>query len=158
MQRIRLFTFISVSILLLNCSGNGTAGKGDPGKAGSVANAPIQMTKADFIQKVFDYEKNKEWKYKGDVPCIIDFYANWCKPCKMISPYLEEIASTYAGKLRVYKINIDEEKELANAFQIESIPAVLFVPLNGQPQMSVGALPKEEYEKVVTTTLLVNKQ
>ncbi len=114
----------------------------------------IQLSKADFLKNVFDYENNQQWKYKGDQPAIIDFYADWCKPCKMVAPIMEELAKEYKGKIHIYKVNTDMEQELAGAFNIQSIPAVLFVPQAGQPQMSVGALPKEEYVKVIETMLL----
>jgi thioredoxin len=100
------------------------------------------LTKETFLKKVFDYEKEKEWRYNGDLPAIIDFWAPWCGPCRMVGPVLEKIAEEYAGKLVVYKVNTDEEQELAGAFGIQSIPSILFIPLNGQPQMAVGALPK----------------
>lgn len=100
------------------------------------------LTKETFLKKVFDYEKEKEWKYNGELPAIIDFWAPWCGPCRMVGPVLEKIAEEYAGKLIVYKVNTDEEQELAGAFGIQSIPSILFIPLNGQPQMAVGALPK----------------
>ncbi len=115
------------------------------------------LTAVTFKQKVFDYSKSKNWSYKGKIPCIIDFYADWCRPCKMISPYLEELAKDYKGKIYVYKINTDKEQELAQAFGIQSIPAVLFVPMSGQPQMMVGANPKSEYEKQVNNFLKVKK-
>lgn len=100
------------------------------------------LTKETFLEKVFNYEKEKEWKYNGELPAIIDFWAPWCGPCRMVGPVLEKIAEEYAGKLVVYKINTDEEQELAGAFGIQSIPSILFIPVNGQPQMAVGALPK----------------
>lgn len=100
------------------------------------------LTKETFLEKVFNYEKEKDWKYSGELPAIIDFWAPWCGPCRMVGPILEKIAEDYSGKLVVYKINTDEEQELAGAFGIQSIPSILFVPVNGQPQMAVGALPK----------------
>ena len=105
------------------------------------------LTKETFLEKVFNYEQNKEWKYTGDKPCIIDFYADWCGPCKMVSPILEELSKEYDGKLYVYKIDTEAEQELASVFGIRSIPSLLFVPLEGQPQMAMGALPKETFEK-----------
>ena len=104
-----------------------------------------QLTKEKFLNRIFNYEKNLEWKFEGDKPCIIDFYADWCAPCKMVSPVLEELARDYNGKLNVYKINTEEELELASAFGIRSIPSFLFVPVEGQPQMAMGALPKETF-------------
>ena len=105
------------------------------------------MTKETFLEKVFNYEQNKEWKYNGDKPCIIDFYADWCGPCRMVAPILEELSKEYEGKLYVYKIDTEAEQELASAFGIKSIPSLLFVPMEGQPQMAMGALPKEAFEK-----------
>lgn len=115
------------------------------------------LTAATFKQKVFDYSKSKTWSYKGKIPCIIDFYADWCRPCKIIAPYLDELGRDYKGKIYVYKINTDKEQELAQVFGIQSIPAVLFVPLNGEPQMMIGAHPKAEYEKQINTFLKVKK-
>jgi thioredoxin len=100
------------------------------------------LTKETFLEKVFNFEKEKDWKYNGGIPAIIDFWAPWCGPCRMVGPVLEKIAEEYSGKLVVYKINTDEEQELAGAFGIQSIPSILFVPVSGQPQMAVGALPK----------------
>jgi len=105
------------------------------------------LTKESFLKKVFNYEENKEWKYEGDKPCIIDFYADWCGPCKMVAPILEELSKEFDGKLNVFKIDTEAEQELASVFGIRSIPSLLFVPLNGQPQMAMGALPKESFEK-----------
>lgn len=107
------------------------------------------LTKDEFKSKVFDYEKNKEWKYEGELPCIIDFYADWCAPCRIVAPVLEEIAGEYAGKLNVYKVNTEQEQKLAAVFGIRSIPTILFVPKEGQPQMAVGALPKQTIEKAL---------
>jgi len=101
------------------------------------------LTKADFLSKVFNYEQNQEWKYEGDLPCIIDFYADWCQPCKMVAPILEELSDEFAGKLHIYKVNTEQEQELAAVFGIRSIPSMLFVPMNDKPQMAVGALPKD---------------
>jgi thioredoxin 1 len=115
------------------------------------------LTKETFQSKVFDYEKNKEWKYEGAKPCIIDFYADWCGPCKMVSPILEELSTEFEGKMNVYKVNTEEEQELAGAFGIRSIPSFLFVPLNGQPQMAMGALPKETFVKAFKDVLGIEK-
>jgi thioredoxin len=111
------------------------------------------LTKETFLEKVFNYEKEKEWKYSGELPAIIDFWAPWCGPCRMVGPVLEKIAEEYAGKLVVYKVNTDEEQELAGAFGIQSIPSILFIPLNGQPQMAVGALPKATIEEAIKDVL-----
>jgi len=112
------------------------------------------LTKQTFLEKVFDYEKNKDWKFNGELPCIIDFYADWCGPCKMVAPVLEEISEEYKGKLNIYKINTDVEQELAGAFGIRSIPSILFVPKDAQPQMAQGAMPKQAFEEIIGNVLL----
>lgn len=105
------------------------------------------LTLETFKSKVFDFEKHQDWTFEGIRPCIIDFYADWCGPCKMVAPILEELAKEYEGKVDVYKIDTEKERELAGVFGIQSIPSLLFVPLNGQPQMAQGALPKETFKK-----------
>ena len=112
------------------------------------------LTKQAFLEKVFNYEQNQEWKFEGTKPCIIDFYADWCGPCKMVAPILEELALEYAGKIDIYKIDTEAEQELAGAFGIRSIPSMLFVPVSEQPQMSVGALPKDSLKKALSDILL----
>ncbi|GAA6529573.1 MAG: thioredoxin [Prevotella sp.] len=115
----------------------------------------IALTKSEFLKRIVDYEKNPtEWKYLGDKPAIVDFYANWCGPCKMVSPIMEELAEEYAGRIYVYKINTQEEPELAAAFGIRSIPSVLFIPLHGNPQKSVGVMSKKGFKKAVQDLLL----
>jgi thioredoxin 1 len=115
------------------------------------------LTKETFLKKVFNYEKNKDWKYEGEKPCIIDFYADWCGPCKIVAPVLEELAKDFEGKIDVYKVNTEEEIELASAFGIKSIPSFLFVPSDGQPQMALGALPKDTFVKAFKDVLGVGK-
>jgi thioredoxin 1 len=115
------------------------------------------LTKDSFLNKVFNYEKNKDWKFEGEKPCVIDFYADWCGPCKMVAPVLEELSKDFEGKLNVYKVNTEEEQELASAFGIRSIPSFLFVPAEGQPQMAMGALPKETFIKAFKDVLGVEK-
>lgn len=115
------------------------------------------LTRETFLAKVFDYEKNKEWKYEGTGPCVIDFYADWCGPCKIVSPILEELARDFEGKLVIYKVNTEEEQELAAVFGIRNIPSMLFVPAQGQPQMAVGALPKDTLIKAFREVLGVEK-
>lgn len=105
------------------------------------------LTKETFKEKVFDYEKNTEWKYQGTTPALIDFYADWCGPCRKVAPLLDELSKEYDGKVLIYKVNTEEERELASIFRIQSIPSLLFVPQNGQPQMALGALPKETFKK-----------
>ena len=114
-----------------------------------------KITTEEFKDKVFDFEKNSEWKFAGDIPCIVDFYADWCGPCKMVSPILDQISTEYAGKLNVYKVNTDEEQELAGAFGIQSIPSILFVPKAGDPRMSMGALPKAQILKAMKDVMAV---
>jgi thioredoxin len=115
----------------------------------------IKLTKAEFLAKVANYEANpSEWKYLGDKPCIIDFYADWCGPCKAIAPILEELAKEYDGQIYIYKVDTEKEQELAGAFGIRSIPSLLFVPMDGQPQMAQGALPKETFKKAIDEVLL----
>ena len=116
----------------------------------------IHLTPADFKEKVFNYENSGEWKYEGTLPAIIDFYADWCQPCKIVAPVLEELASEYAGKIMVYKVNTEKEMELASVFGIQSIPTLLFIPKEGQPQAAMGALPKQTLEKVIKDILLTN--
>jgi thioredoxin 1 len=115
------------------------------------------LTKETFLNKVFNFENNKEWKFEGKKPCIIDFYADWCGPCKTVAPVLEELAKDFDGKIDVFKVNTEEEQELASAFGIRSIPSFLFVPSEGQPQMAMGALPKETFVKAFKDVLRVEK-
>jgi len=115
------------------------------------------LTVDTFKEKVFNYAENKEWKFEGDKPCMIDFYADWCQPCKMVAPILEELQKEYDGKLNIYKVNTEEQQELASIFGVQSIPSLLFVPSDGQPQMAVGALPKETFEKAISEVLKVEK-
>ncbi|MCX6281729.1 MAG: thioredoxin [Bacteroidetes bacterium] len=119
--------------------------------------ATEHLTKATFTEKVYNFELNKDWKFEGTLPCIIDFYADWCGPCKMVAPILEELSTEYAGKVNIYKIDTEAEQELASVFGIRSIPSMLFCPVDGQPQMAVGALPKDSLIKAIDDVLL-NKQ
>ncbi|MBU2651586.1 MAG: thioredoxin [Bacteroidetes bacterium] len=112
------------------------------------------LSKQTFLEKVFNYEKNQEWKYEGNLPCLIDFYADWCQPCKMVAPILEELSKEYAGKINIYKVDTEAERELSAAFGIRSIPSLLFCPMDGQPQMAMGALPKETLKQVIDEVLL----
>jgi len=112
------------------------------------------LTKETFLEKVFNYEQNKEWKFEGKLPCLIDFYADWCQPCKIVAPILEELAVEYEGKINIFKINTEEETELAAAFGIRSIPSLLFCPREGQPQMAMGALPKDTLKQAISEVLL----
>ena len=113
------------------------------------------ITYQDFLDKIWDFEKSpEEFKFKGKTPAIVDFYADWCGPCRKVGPIMEKLAKDYDGKLAVYKVNVDKEKDLAAAFQVRSIPMVLFIPLEGQPMMQVGSMAESEYKKVVEERLL----
>ena len=115
----------------------------------------IELTKANFLKKVADYETNPtEWKYLGDKPAIVDFYAPWCGPCKMVAPILEELAAEYDGQIVIYKVNTMNEQELAADFGIRSIPSLLFIPMNGKPQMAQGLMPKNELKSAIDSVLL----
>lgn len=115
----------------------------------------LHLTKETFKEKVFNFESNKDWKFEGEVPAIIDFYADWCGPCKMVAPVLEELQKEYGEKINIYKVDTESEQELAGMFGIRSIPSILFVPLEGQPQMAMGALPKDSIKKAISEVLKV---
>ena len=118
----------------------------------------ISLTKAEFLAKVANYEKNpNEWKYLGDKPAIVDFYATWCGPCKTIAPILNQLAAEYGDEIYIYKVDTDKEKELASVFGIRSLPSLLFIPMEGKPQMTKGAMPKADLKKAIDTVLL-NKE
>lgn len=116
--------------------------------------ATIQMTTKDFKEKVFDYEKEKEWKYQGQLPAIIDFYADWCGPCKTVAPILEELSEEYAGRLLIYKVDTEVEQELSQVFGIRSIPTFIFIGADGTPMMQPGAFPKNVFKQVIEERLL----
>ena len=116
----------------------------------------LHLDAGSFQKLIWNYQKNpKDWVFEGKIPVIIDFYADWCRPCRMIAPILEELGKEYKGKIIIYKINVDQQKELAGLFNVRSIPAVMFVPKNGKPQMSLGAMQKEDYVKAIREVLLV---
>ena len=121
-----------------------------------IINQVVHLTAQDFKEKVFNYETGSEWKYEGNLPAIIDFYADWCSPCKMVAPILEDLALEYSGRIMVYKVNTENEQELASVFGIQSIPTLLFIPKEGQPQAAMGALPRQTFEKVIQDVLLKN--
>jgi len=157
MKKIRLFTTILALMAisqLVSCqkSSNNTNNK----KMKEMKT--IQLTQAEFLTKVADYQKNpQEWKYLGDKPAIIDFYADWCGPCKMIAPVLEELAAEYDGKIYIYKVNTEKEEDLAAVFGIRSIPSLLFIPMGEAPQMAQGALPKNDLKNAIDKVLLKSK-
>ena len=113
------------------------------------------LTDETFKEKVFNYEAGKDWKFEGDIPAIIDFYADWCQPCKMVAPILEELKDEYGDKLNIYKVNTEDQKQLSSIFGIQSIPSLLFIPKEGQPQMAMGALPKETFKQAISEVLNV---
>ncbi|MBE6346890.1 MAG: thioredoxin [Bacteroidales bacterium] len=143
------FRLMLITMLLLSMK-VAASNKGDETMA-------INITKEDFLKKVMDYKNNPtEWKYLGDKPAIIDFYASWCGPCKMLAPIMEELAKEYDGKMYVYKVDTEAEQELAQIFGIRSIPSILFIPMEGKPMMTQGALPKTELKKIISENLGVN--
>ncbi len=147
------FTGLLLVLSLTACTGNNNSNNNQTKEKKKMGT--IHITKAEFLAKVANYEKNPtEWKYLGDKPCIIDFYANWCGPCKMIAPILEDLAKEYDGQIYIYKVNTEEEQELAGAFGIRSIPSVLFCPMNGAPQMAQGAMPKDSFKQAINEVLL----
>lgn len=116
------------------------------------------LTLQTFKEKVFDFEKNKEWKFEGELPCLIDFYADWCGPCKMVAPILEELSKEYEGKVNIYKVDTEAEQELSSVFGIRSIPSMLFCPVEGQPRMAAGALPKSALIQAIDDVLLQTQE
>ena len=148
---IKLFFFTSISV----ASPDGD--KDLNPKIEAVGNdiTVIHLTEATFKQMVFDYEKNKEWKYTGKKPAIIDFYADWCAPCRQLSPIVEEIAKEYQGKIIVYKVDTEKEKKLAQNIGISALPTLLFIPMEGKPQVSMGVLPKASLVKAINDILQV---
>jgi len=113
------------------------------------------LTTEAFKEKVFNFDANTEWKFEGELPAVVDFYADWCGPCKMVAPILEELAEEYDGKINIYKVDTDKQQDLAQAFGIQSIPSILFIPLGEQPQMAAGALPKEAMKQAISDVLKV---
>lgn len=116
---------------------------------------PEALTAEGFREKIWDYKTNPEaWTYKGELPCVVDFYADWCKPCKMVAPIMDDLADYYEGRVVIYKVNTDQQRELATVFQVTSIPAILFAPVEGKPAMQPGAMQKEDYIKIIDEFIL----
>lgn len=156
---MRLLNLIAVSsiVLFANCQSNNNnkeSKSAQEDKTGKV----IYLTDQSFKEKVFNYPSSKVWKYEGSLPCIVDFYADWCGPCRRVSPILEEFAKEYAGEIIVYKINTDKEQALSRSLGISSLPTILFVPATGNPQAVMGAYPKDALLKIVNEVLLGKKQ
>jgi thioredoxin len=116
------------------------------------------LTLQKFKEQIFDYENEKEWKYKGDIPAVVDFYADWCNPCKMIAPIMEKLSEKYEGKVKIWKLDTEAERELAAMFGIRNIPSVLFIPKDRTPMMQIGALPEHVYVEIIEKELLGNKE
>lgn len=145
----------AVAFVAASCKGG--AAKGGASTENKTENVmkPINLTKAEFLAKVYNFEQSpSEWRYEGDLPAIIDFYADWCGPCKSIAPILDDIAAEYAGKIVVYKIDTDKEQELARVFGIRSIPTLLFIPKDGEPQLAQGAMPRNSFDEIIKNVLL----
>ena len=152
-KRLMIWAVSLVALLLAACETQATNNDKNNKKENKMKT--IELTKADFLKKVMDYETNpNEWKYLGDKPAIIDFYASWCGPCKMVAPILEELAEEYDGQIYIYKVNTEEEQELAGLFGIRSIPSILFIPMGEQPQMAMGAMPKSSFKEAIDKVLL----
>ncbi len=153
----RFLISISIAIFFLagiSCTSEAKA-KGNNGE--NKDSGVIYLNKDTFKEKIFNYEINKEWKFKGKTPAILDFYADWCGPCRMLAPVLNDIQKEYNGKVQVFKVNTDIEKELAGIFGIRSLPTIVFIPVDGQPQAVMGFRPKEDMEKMITEVLQVTK-
>lgn len=155
----KIISLAVITLALISCKGQSqTEEKSNAGKVKDNQSKTlnvIHLTNETFKQKVFNYTENKEWKYAGTKPAIIDFYADWCAPCRMVSPIVEELAKEYSGKIVVYKVDTDAERELSQSLGIQSLPTLLFIPLNGKPQAAMGALPKSELVKTINNVLLV---
>lgn len=161
-MKLKILTIAAMAALATTSCSNGKTGSTDTDTLQKQATSkteknmkPIALTKDEFLTRVMNYEQNpSEWKYLGDKPCLIDFYASWCGPCKMLAPVLDELAAEYGDSIYVYKINTETEQELAAAFGIRSIPTLLFVPMDGQPQMTQGAMPKQSLRKAIDEIML----
>ncbi|MEI7723782.1 MAG: thioredoxin [Bacteroidota bacterium] len=153
---MKKLTFLLLFLVSFTFNGCSNTDNTDNGSSTNTEGQVNKLTAESFQKLVWDYKANpKEWIFKGDQPVIIDFYADWCRPCKMVAPIMEELSKEYNGKVRIYKVNTDEQRELAGLFNINSIPAVLFVPKNGKPQMSVGAMQKPAYVEMIQNVLVV---
>jgi thioredoxin len=155
MKSFFLTTLLSIAIFSTGCATKGSESNQTSETSVSNEGKALKINKQEFIDLVYNYEANPdEWVFEGDLPVIVDFYADWCAPCRIVAPILDELAKEYEGKIRIYKIDTDKEKDLARAFNIRSIPTMLFIPAEGRPQMSQGALPKETLKQVIDSFML----
>jgi len=152
MNKKIFLSIVVASLFFINCRSENPVSAESKGDAGS---SVVLLNNESFKKLVFNYEVNKEWKYEGNKPAIIDFYADWCAPCRQLSPLVDEIAKEYAGKIVVYKVDTEKERALSQSIGITGLPTLLFIPANGKPQVSMGLLPKESLVKAVNDILLV---
>ncbi len=152
MRRTFYLTAIIFSLLMSTCKAENPGGAASKASA---ANDIVYLTNDSFKKLIFNYEANKEWKYEGSKPAIIDFYADWCAPCRQLSPLVEAIAKEYAGKIVVYKVDTEKEKLLSQSLGISGLPTLLFIPAQGSPKISMGLLPKEDLVKAINEVLLI---
>ena len=153
MKKIIFLSVLISSLFFINCQSENPASASAKKDSGSDV---VQLTEASFKKLVFNYDVNKEWKYEGDKPAIIDVYADWCAPCRQLSPIVEEIAKEYAGKINVYKIDTEKEKLLAQNLGISGLPTLLFISKDGKPQVSMGLISKEKMVQAINEVLLIN--
>jgi len=152
MKKTIFLSVIFSSLFFVTCKSENPTGKNSKIASGAEV---IQLSTENFKKMIFNYDINKQWKYEGSKPAIIDFYADWCSPCKQLSPMVEEIARQYAGKIVVYKVNTDKEKILSQDIGISGLPTLLFIPMSGKPQSTVGLIPKETLLKAINEVLLI---
>ena len=151
---LAMVAFVMISVIVYAFNDENRINVDQQSKKEVKSGEVIVMNKEMFIKDVFDYEKSEEWKYKGDKPAIIDLYADWCGPCRMTAPIMKSLAKEYDGKIVIYKVNVDKEKELAALFNATSIPLFVFIPMNGEPQLFRGAADKATYKKAIDDFLL----
>ena len=155
MRSLKSLLMVVAALILVSCSMSAKPEKNETEKVSSAQGEVIVLNKADFLSKVYNYEKNQtQWVYEGNKPAIIDFYADWCGPCRQTAPIMKELAKEYAGKITIYKVNVDKQKELAALFNATSIPLFVFIPMKGDPQLFRGAADKATYKKAIDEFLL----
>ncbi len=152
-KTVTLIVFFLTSILAYACQEANNQSKAKE-KQKNEKSKVIQMNKEMFINDIFDYRNSQTWNFKGDKPAIIDLYAVWCGPCRMVAPIMEDLANEYEGKINIYKVNVDKERELASFLGANSIPLFVFIPLKGEPRLFNGAADKKTYKKIIDDFLL----